>query len=84
MLRRSFGFAPEQIASTFRALVDMEGVRLENPRDVIEALELCAAGVRFADALHVASADGATKFMSFDERLVRRAAGRASVAVASA
>jgi len=84
VLRRSFGFPPARVASTFRALMETDSVQLEKANEVDEALNLCAAGVSFADAMHVASADGATAFMSFDEPLIRRAAGRASVSVKSA
>lgn len=84
VLRRSFGYPTARVVATFRALADMAGVRLEKPDEIAEALTLCAAGLSFADALHVASSDGAERFMTFDEPLARRAAGRSSIAVAQA
>jgi predicted nucleic acid-binding protein len=41
-------------------------------------------GLDFADALHLASSGGATRFVTFDRRLVRRARDGAKIEVVAA
>ena len=54
---------------------------MEDSKEVARALAWFAAGIDFADALHLASRPDGTSFATFDEALMRRArrAGIAAV-----
>lgn len=80
VLRGAFGFAAPQIEGYLRALLGLPGVSTERPAVVARALDGYAAGLDFADALHLLlSAPGGTGeeprvFHTFDSRLRQRAA----------
>lgn len=57
-----------------RHLVALPGVTVEDEEEVQAALELCAQGLEFADALHLSASSACTEMLTFDDRLVRRAA----------
>ena len=74
VLRTAFGFEPAEIADALSRLIALPRVRCEDPAAVAAALEAMAAGVDFADALHLTSSRDANEgFASFDARLVKRA-----------
>lgn len=73
VLRRLYGFGPQQIAAAFSALIALKNVRCEDLPAVSAALKWLSAGMDFADALHVASSGQALRFGTFDAKLVRRA-----------
>ena len=81
VLRRSYGFPRERLIDVLRQLARSTNVFLEEPLNVWQALDWFAAGFDFADALHVASSGKSERFVTFDEKLVRRAKGRANVEV---
>jgi predicted nucleic acid-binding protein len=73
VLRSAFGFAPGEIA---QALVDFAGlpnVNLEDAATVATALDWMAGGLDFADALHLAHAQGSDTFVTFDRDLAKKA-----------
>jgi predicted nucleic acid-binding protein len=51
----------------------MPNVKLEEPLQVAKAFEWTAAGIDFADALHLASSPEAGRFVTFDIKLAKRA-----------
>jgi predicted nucleic-acid-binding protein len=74
VLRSAFGFAAADIARAFQGLIRLPGVRCEDHPAVLAALEALAAGMDFADALHLAASREADEgFASFDTRFVKRA-----------
>ncbi|HKY19830.1 MAG TPA: type II toxin-antitoxin system VapC family toxin [Vicinamibacterales bacterium] len=74
VLRSAFGFAESEIAEALVRLVHLPEVRCEDKPTVLEALAAFAAGMDFADALHLAASREADEgFASFDARLVKRA-----------
>jgi predicted nucleic-acid-binding protein len=73
VLRSAYGFEPSRIATALTAFAGLEYVNLEDPTRTAEALKRMTRGMDFADALHLAAADGCTAFVSFDRRLIRRA-----------
>lgn len=81
VLRSLYDFAPRDIEDALRRLAGMENVQLEEPLVVKQALDLFAGGFDFADALHVASSGESERFVTFDEKLARRAKGRTAVEV---
>lgn len=76
VLRTVFGFTAEEIGTALRNLLGLPNVRHEDGPAVAMALDGLAAGLDFADALHLSScqAAGAEEgFATFDARFVKRA-----------
>ncbi len=63
-----------QVATAFRKLLRLPGVRVDDPPAVARALDWFESGLGFADALHLASSRTATEFVAFDQTFARRAA----------
>ena len=81
VLRSAYGFAADRIADAFRGLAGLPGVSVEAAALLAQALDWMSAGMDFADALHLAKADGCTAFLSFDRRLAKIAIGLGTLAV---
>lgn len=81
VLRFSYEVGRHEIHRGLLALLGMARVTAEEPRQVSRALDWFLQGLDFADALHLASAVGTARFVTFDRRLARRAHSIASVAV---
>ena len=63
----------EQVAFGLNALLDLPNFKPERADAVREALRNYAAGMGFADALHLALSAGEQRFMTFDNAFARRA-----------
>lgn len=63
------------IVGGIRRLLGLPGVGVEDALVIRRALAWCEQGLDIADALHLASSAGATRFATFD-RALRRKAGR--------
>ena len=74
VLRYVYGFTPQDINDALQGLAGLSAVHLEDPVAVNQALSWLDAGVDFADGLHLASCGEATRFASFDARLMKSAA----------
>jgi predicted nucleic acid-binding protein len=72
-LRSVYGFASVEVAKTLGAFAGLPNVTLEDATLSAKALRWAAGGMDFADALHLASAQGCEAFVSFDRRLARSA-----------
>jgi predicted nucleic-acid-binding protein len=81
VLRAAYGFDAGRIAGAFRALAGLPGVSIEHPARLAQALDWMAAGMDFADALHLAGAQGCTAFLSFDRGLAKVAARASALPV---
>ncbi|HVA82132.1 MAG TPA: type II toxin-antitoxin system VapC family toxin [Candidatus Binataceae bacterium] len=81
VLRRLYGFGSERIADAFAALMGLPEVTCEDSPALADAIRWMRAGMDFADALHLASAQPAGRFATFDGKLARRAAKVADVAI---
>ncbi len=68
-----YGCDRETVSRALRGVVGLEGVATDAPATVAQALDAFDAGLDFADALHVAAAHAASSFVTFDDRLVKRA-----------
>jgi predicted nucleic-acid-binding protein len=78
---RGFYKSPRaEILRAFRALSGLEHISIEDRTQVLTALDAYAAGLDFADALHVARSSRAASFRTFDRRLAK-AAKRAGLGV---
>ena len=69
VLRFSYRLDEAIILDALKGVVGLPNVSVEDSLAVGEALDLLAAGMDFADALHVASSRDATQFATFDTRL---------------
>lgn len=68
VLRSAYGLSRDSVVSTFRALLGYPQIRLEDRETVLRALEALAAGLDFADALHLASSSAAERLVTFDRQ----------------
>jgi predicted nucleic-acid-binding protein len=74
VLRSIYGFSAQQIAERLGAFAGLPRVTLEAPDATATALDRMAAGMDFADALHLAASEQCDAFVTFDRRLGRLAA----------
>jgi predicted nucleic-acid-binding protein len=68
VLRRGYRFRRDRIIAALAAFSGLPRVRLEDPVVVARALGWVQSGMDFADALHLAKAEGCEGFVSFDQR----------------
>jgi len=73
VLRSYYGFDREAIHRSFLSLFGIDNVHVEDEADVVAALALAAQGIDLADALHLMSRPPDSAFVSFDQKMVRRA-----------
>ena len=73
VLRSAYGFEPARIADSFQNLAGLPTITVEEPGRLARAIGWMRQGMDFADALHLAKADGCTVFLSFDQALARLA-----------
>jgi predicted nucleic-acid-binding protein len=73
VLRRGYRFSREQVVIALAAFAGLPRVTLEDPASTATALNRMQRGMDFADALHLAKAQGCEAFISFDQRLVTSA-----------
>ncbi len=82
VLRSAYGFELNRIADSFQALAGLPTITVEEPGRLAQALAWMREGMDFADALHLAKAEGCTVFLSFDQKLAQLAATTGSTPVA--
>ncbi len=73
VLRSVYGYRPAQLARALRAFAGLPRITLEDPVLAAKALDWMAGGMDFADALHLAKAEGCEAFISFDQRFAAAA-----------
>ncbi len=81
VLRAAYGYPSAQVGAALRAFAGLPQVILEDPALAATALDWMARGMDFADALHLAKAEGCAAFVSFDRRLAKVAKGLSQVEV---
>ena len=74
VLRSVYRLDPRRIEEVIRGLGGVPTVVFEDDEDVAHALDWFAAGMDFADALHLASIGPASEFVTFDRKLAASAA----------
>lgn len=84
VLRFAYEFAAGDIVAALRRLFGLDNVGLEHALHVATALDWHAQGLDFADALHLAAAQEADRFVTFDQALVRRGATLSAITVTNA
>lgn len=73
VLRHAYGLGRPAIHAAFEKLLGLPQLAVEHSGAVREALEAYAAGLDFADALHMASSRMAERFVTFDQHLIKKA-----------
>lgn len=73
VLRSTYGFAASDIVKALVGFVGLPTVTLEDAGLAAKALDGAAQGLDFADALHLAAAQGRDGFATFDQRFIARA-----------
>lgn len=73
VLRSAYGLSAAEIRLRLAAFAGLPTVSVQEPQILATALAYFQGGMDFADALHVAGGAGCEAFVSFDQRLVRRA-----------
>lgn len=74
VMRGFYGLPPSEFVRVVTALAGVEHVSLEDRDAVLAAVEAHARGLDFADALHLGRSGRASVFVTFDQRLAKRAA----------
>jgi predicted nucleic acid-binding protein len=67
VLGRGYRFSRDRIIAALTAFAGLPRVTLEDPALAAKALDWMARGMDFADALHLAKAEGCEAFVSFDQ-----------------
>ena len=73
VLRSRYGFTPDKLSQAFTLLCALPNVTVGDAVAVRQAAGRLAKGWDFADALHHALSEGCVDFLTFDDRLVKRA-----------
>ncbi|GEO15783.1 type II toxin-antitoxin system VapC family toxin [Microvirga aerophila] len=81
VLRSAYGYSPVQVGEALRGFAGLPRVTLEDPALAATALDWMGQGMDFADALHLAKAEGCTAFVTFDRPLARAAKRLAQVTI---
>lgn len=77
VLRFAYGLSPDDIQQGFLLLFGMENVQVRDAFAVKQALDWFAEKMDFADAWHLALSQSCERFATFDDKLVKRAKGKA-------
>ncbi len=75
VMRGFYGLSAREVGRVFRALAGIEHISIEDRGAVIAALDAHEQGLDFADALHLAQSARGSAFVTFDQRLAKRAHG---------
>ncbi len=79
VLRGFYGLPRAQVLRVLRALTGIEHITLEDRGVVLAALDAFEKGLDFANALHLGRSARATAFLTFDQKLAKRARALALV-----
>lgn len=74
VLRGGYRLPRAEVVRLLRGLLGLPKLVTEDPQRIARALGWHAAGIDFADALHLCGSAGAERFATFDDKLVK--AGR--------
>jgi len=82
VMRGYYSFAPVEVASVIRHLLEQTNIIVEDRDAVAQALSNCEAGIDFADALYHASYRSCDSVATFDDRRFARRAKKLGLAPA--
>lgn len=75
VLRDAYELERDDVLAALRKVFGLPTVRIREERVARDAIRLSELGLDFADALHLAQSGECAAFVTFDERLVRKAKG---------
>ncbi len=81
VLRAGYGFTPTEIVKGLRGLGGLDGISIEEPAEISQALDAMISGMDFADALHLARSSHCSAFVTFDKKLATRSKGKAAITI---
>ncbi|MBI5076304.1 MAG: type II toxin-antitoxin system VapC family toxin [Nitrospirae bacterium] len=84
VLRYAYGFEPAAIQKAFFDLCGLPNVVLPQPHRMLNALRWFSEGMDFADALHLAASQDCRTFVTFDQKMAKRAKGLGDCSVREA
>jgi predicted nucleic-acid-binding protein len=73
VLRYTYELKPTVIRIAFEKLLGLPHVTVEDPACIIKTIQWYGHGFDFADAMHLASSQAASKFATLDKNFIRRA-----------
>lgn len=73
VMRGFYELSRKDIQRVFESLCGLENVQVEDRGIVLAALNAYQQGLDFADALHLTRSDFCERFLSFDQKLKKRA-----------
>jgi predicted nucleic acid-binding protein len=74
VLRFAYGYDPAAVTKAFRELLGLSQVRVADTTRLLLAVEWHAAGIDFADAMHLASSQDMGTLATFDKAFARNSA----------
>jgi predicted nucleic-acid-binding protein len=74
VLKTTFRYRSQDIAAALDRVAGLATVTLENAERAARAFAWTSAGMDFAEALHLAAAEGCEGFVTFDRKLISAAA----------
>lgn len=84
VLASAYSFDEAQIATALRHLLGLPNVRVAAPARIFATLQWYERGLDFADALHLAASQQASRLHTFDRNFIRDAAGLGACPVVDA
>ena len=75
VLRFSYGFQPDAVTSSFKKLLGLPNVQVNDQDLLHKAIEWHEAGLDFADTLHLAACSHCTRLVTFDNSFIKKAKG---------
>ncbi|OQX19031.1 MAG: hypothetical protein BWK80_37380 [Desulfobacteraceae bacterium IS3] len=72
VLRYAYRIDRNTLADSVKRFLSLSNVHAEDPGSVTKAISWHESGLDFADALHLASANRAEKFVTFDRDMVKK------------
>ncbi len=81
VLESIYGFSRDDVVRGLRAFLGLENVQVQDAKRLQQALGWYVDGMDFADALHLAHCGHLERLKTFDQRFIKRAAGRSSCTV---
>lgn len=84
VLRDAYQYSRLRLLAALEKIFGLPTVMLKDQQIVWKAMTLAASGLDFADALHLAQSQGCQAFVTFDKRLIAKAASIDGVTVQAA
>lgn len=82
VLRYAYKLEKPSILKAFQGILGLSNVAAEDAPNVSRALNWYESGLDFADALHLASSSDSGKFVTFDDKLCKKAKKIKQVSIA--